>query len=227
MEERKQNLLKLIIENYIETAEPIGSKFLVEQADLDVSGATVRNEMRELEEEGYLTHPHTSAGRIPTDLGYQYYVDNLMKVKELRKHDISELQTIRNSEKNPEAAMKLVGKFSADRTGAAVIISYGPDSVYYTGISYLFLQPEFLDHSHMVSISSIFDHCEEHMRDVYRAVGEAKEPKTLIGKYNPLGSACSLTITRLPNDVLFTIMSPLRTDYARNLALLEKIRTLF
>ena len=73
MTERKIKLLKLIIENYIKTAEPIGSKFLANSGDLDVSAPTVRNEMRELESEGFLTHPHTSAGRIPTEEGYRFY----------------------------------------------------------------------------------------------------------------------------------------------------------
>ena len=77
--ERKQQLLKLIIENHIETAEPIGSKFLVSSGDLKVSDATVRNEMRDLENAGFLTHPHTSAGRIPTEEGYKYYVNDLIK----------------------------------------------------------------------------------------------------------------------------------------------------
>ena len=69
METRKRELLKLIVENYIETAEPVGSKFLIQRGNISVSAATVRNEMHELEREGYLTHPHTSAGRIPTELG--------------------------------------------------------------------------------------------------------------------------------------------------------------
>ena len=66
METRQQQLLNLVIENHIATAEPVGSKFLVSEGNLDWSEATVRNELRILEEEGYLTHPHTSAGRIPT-----------------------------------------------------------------------------------------------------------------------------------------------------------------
>jgi len=81
MENRKDKLLQLIIENYLETADPVGSKFLIESADLELSGATVRNEMRELEEEGFLSHPHTSAGRIPTEKGYGYYIGKIMKVR--------------------------------------------------------------------------------------------------------------------------------------------------
>ena len=66
------------LENYLETAEPVGSSFLVEAEGLELSGATIRNEMRDLEEQGFLTHPHTSAGRIPTELGYKYYIKNII-----------------------------------------------------------------------------------------------------------------------------------------------------
>ena len=92
LDSRKEQLLKLIIETYIDTAEPVGSQFLVSSGKLDVSGATVRNEMRELEDAGYLMHPHTSAGRIPTESGYQYYIKNLVNKAEPKKAEISEYE---------------------------------------------------------------------------------------------------------------------------------------
>ena len=81
LETRKEKILGLIVDSYTQNAEPVGSKFLVEECGLEVSGATVRNEMRDLEEQGYLTHPHTSSGRMPTEIGYQYYVEHIMKPK--------------------------------------------------------------------------------------------------------------------------------------------------
>lgn len=77
---RKKKILTAVIENYIRTGEPVGSKTLIEKAGLDVSSATVRNEMVDLTSRGYLVQPHTSAGRIPTEQGYRYYVDNVMSV---------------------------------------------------------------------------------------------------------------------------------------------------
>ena len=79
MEIRKQEILKATIDNYIETAEPVGTKLLSEHESFDVSPATVRSELNNLEKEGYLTQIHTSSGRVPTDKGYRYYVDTLMK----------------------------------------------------------------------------------------------------------------------------------------------------
>jgi heat-inducible transcriptional repressor len=90
---RQQNILGLVIKIYIETAQPIGSKTLLELHELGVSPATVRGEMQELERLGYLTHPHTSAGRVPTDKGYRYFVERLLGDVEL---PLTEQNTIRH-----------------------------------------------------------------------------------------------------------------------------------
>ena len=79
MDERKKNILHAIIQDYVETVEPVGSNTIARKYNLDVSSATIRNEMADLEEMGYIEQPHTSSGRIPSDKGYRYYVDFLMK----------------------------------------------------------------------------------------------------------------------------------------------------
>ncbi|HEV7536078.1 MAG TPA: heat-inducible transcriptional repressor HrcA, partial [Acidimicrobiia bacterium] len=84
MDERKAAILKALIEEYVETGQPVGSGTVAREAGLGVSSATVRNEMAVLEREGYVTHPHTSAGRIPTDKGYRHFVDHLARSKELQ-----------------------------------------------------------------------------------------------------------------------------------------------
>jgi heat-inducible transcriptional repressor len=84
MDERKAAILKAVIEEYVETGQPVGSTTAARAAALGVSSATVRNEMALLEREGYVTHPHTSAGRIPTDKGYRFFVDHLARSKELQ-----------------------------------------------------------------------------------------------------------------------------------------------
>src|SRR6266540_4005566 len=74
---RKVAVLRAVVEEYVRSGEPVGSETIAEHAGIGVSSATIRNEMAALEEQGYLTHPHTSAGRIPTDPGYRHYVDSL------------------------------------------------------------------------------------------------------------------------------------------------------
>ncbi len=83
LDDRKLEVLRAIVEDYVETQEPVGSKALVERHQLGVSSATVRNDMAVLEEEGYIRQPHTSAGRVPTDAGYRLFVDRLSRVKPL------------------------------------------------------------------------------------------------------------------------------------------------
>ena len=90
--ERQEGLLKLIVEEYIKTAKPVGSKALCDA--MKCSSATIRNEMASLEETGLLEKTHTSSGRIPSDKGYRYYVDNIMQPKELTGEDMLKLQTI-------------------------------------------------------------------------------------------------------------------------------------
>ncbi|MCS7060163.1 MAG: HrcA family transcriptional regulator, partial [Anaerolineae bacterium] len=80
---RQQAILKMVVQNYVATAQPVSSKSLIGRGKLNVSSATVRNEMAVLEEMGYLTHPHTSAGRVPTDQGYRYFVEHLLDDVEL------------------------------------------------------------------------------------------------------------------------------------------------
>lgn len=82
LDERKVKILKAVIQNYLETGEPVGSRTISKYTDLKLSSATIRNEMADLEELGYIVQPHTSAGRIPTDKGYRLYVDDLMRQKE-------------------------------------------------------------------------------------------------------------------------------------------------
>ena len=91
LDERKQKILQAIIRNYMETGEPVGSRTISKYSDLNLSSATIRNEMSDLEEMGYIVQPHTSAGRIPSDKGYRLYVDHIMEEK---NHEVQELNDL-------------------------------------------------------------------------------------------------------------------------------------
>lgn len=93
LDERKRRILSAVIKAYIETGEPVGSKFLISREKLDLSSATVRNEMNELEKEGLIQKPHTSAGRIPTNEGYRFYVSNALSKYELSPYETAVLET--------------------------------------------------------------------------------------------------------------------------------------
>ena len=91
LDERKRKILKAIIQTYLDTGEPVGSRTISKYTDLNLSSATIRNEMSDLEELGYILQPHTSAGRIPSDKGYRLYVDELMKEKDREVSEIKDL----------------------------------------------------------------------------------------------------------------------------------------
>jgi len=223
MTDRKQALLKFIIEEYITTAEPVGSSFVTKKSSLNVSPATIRNEMRDLEEEGYLTHPHTSAGRIPTELGYQYYVESIMQAEDIAKVIQKSVKDAVGKSTDKREQVKHVAKFAAEHLQSSIIVAFNPHSVYYTGISYLFAQPEFRDSAYTVNISRIFDHCEEHMDEMYELIGEG-QTEVLIGDNNPFGSSCGLVGTRV-GDTLFTVLAPIRMNYAKAVGLLTYIHS--
>lgn len=100
MDERKKRILQSIIDDYISTAEPVGSRTVARKHELGLSSATIRNEMADLEEMGYLTQPHTSAGRIPSDKGYRFYVDQLMKQSELTMEEIYSIKSAMDTKIN-------------------------------------------------------------------------------------------------------------------------------
>lgn len=121
LDERKAKILNAIIRTYLETGEPVGSRTISKYADMNVSSATIRNEMADLEELGYIIQPHASAGRIPSDMGYRFYVDHLMQEKE---QEVAEMKSfvIERTEKM-EQVLKQVVKVLAANTNYATMIS--------------------------------------------------------------------------------------------------------
>ena len=91
LDDRKYKILQAVIRNYLETGEPVGSRTISKYTDLNLSSATIRNEMADLEELGYILQPHTSAGRIPSDKGYRLYVDRMMAEKEREVEEMKEM----------------------------------------------------------------------------------------------------------------------------------------
>ena len=100
LSERKHTILRAIIQNYLETGEPVGSRTLSKSTDLKLSSATIRNEMADLEDLGYIFQPHTSAGRIPSDKGYRLYVDMLMQDKEQELEEIKSVMLEKTDRKS-------------------------------------------------------------------------------------------------------------------------------
>ena len=144
--DRKKKILKAIIKTYMETGEPVGSRTISKDGDLNVSSATIRNEMSDLTDLGYIVQPHTSAGRIPSDKGYRLYVDELMREKEDEIEEIRNLM-IEKTDKM-EKVLKKVAKVLASNTNYATMVSVPQ----YSGSKLKFIQLSRVNELQLVAV---------------------------------------------------------------------------
>ena len=237
--ERQSALLQAIVQEYIKTARPVGSQVLVEEYGFEFSPATIRNDMAALEEGGYIRQPHTSAGRIPTEKGYQYYIQHFLAPKELRsaqKAALSEVvrqpsaidRTDRNNPSRDQQWIQQLAKTLSALTNDAVIVSADGDQLFYTGMSHMFRQPEFSDDSELlVSIGEVFDRMDETMKHMRSVASD--NVQVLVGKQNPLSHQCSMVLSEYEfgngRSTVVSIFGPMRMNYDQNVAILEYIET--
>jgi heat-inducible transcriptional repressor len=123
-EERRLDVLRAIVEDYVRTREPVGSRVLTERHNLGVSPATVRNDMAALEDEGYIAQPHTSAGRIPTDKGYRLFVDRLTTVKPLSQPERRAIEEFLEGALDLDEVVARAGRLLAELTGQVALVQY-------------------------------------------------------------------------------------------------------
>ena len=222
MDKRREQLFKQIVKIYLATAEPVGSLFLADKFG-DVSSATIRNEMMALEQDGYIYQPHISAGRVPTEKGYKFFVENFVDV-EKRDEKVDKKMAAAVKDFKDDEKIKAVGRTAAEISQEAVIVAFSPNQLYFTGLSNLFAKPEFSEQVTVTSVSQILDHCEEMMPSVLELIGGGK--KVLIGTDNPFGKMCSFIAAPIRGNGLFGILGPMRMDYEKNLGLVNYIKTL-
>lgn len=138
-EDRRLDVLRAIVEDYVQTREPVGSRMLTERHQLGVSPATVRNDMAALEEAGLIAQPHTSAGRIPTDKGYRLFVDRLAEVKPLSVPQRRAIETFLSEAVDLDDVMTRAGRLIAQLTGQVAVVQY--PSLRRSGLRHLELVP--------------------------------------------------------------------------------------
>ena len=146
LDERKMKILQAVVRNYLETGEPVGSRTISKYTDLNLSSATIRNEMADLEDLGYIVQPHTSAGRVPTDKGYRLYVDCMLADKEKEVEDMKEM-LLQKSDKLDDM-LKEAAKVLATNTNYATMIS----SPRYHQNKLKFLQLSRVDADHLLAV---------------------------------------------------------------------------
>lgn len=157
--QRQIQILKTIIEEYITTAEPVGSETLEKKYNLGVSPATIRNEMVKLTKLGMLLQPHTSGGRSPTPVALKYYVDNLMKTKDLSvAEEVAVKEKIWDYRQEVDKLLREATKALADKTKALAITATKDGDLYYAGAANILDMPEFYDYELTHSLLATLDH---------------------------------------------------------------------
>jgi len=223
---RKKKILKMLIEEYIEKAKPISSSELVKDDLANLSSATIRNEMLDLTRMGLLYQPHTSAGKIPTVYGFDFYLENFLREFELSVLEKTIFRQIKK--KNPEKreAIKEMARKLAEISGGVVIIAFSKNDFYYTGFSYLFRQPEFKDLTLICDISEVIDRLDETMKNIFDRI---EKTAVLVGNKSPFGSksAVIFDLFRIDNQkIVIGILGLIRMNYNKNIALVNYIKEL-
>jgi heat-inducible transcriptional repressor len=190
---RQQDILSAIVEQYAEVASPVGSTLLAKL--FNVSSATIRAEMAELERRGYITQPHTSAGRVPTDKGYRLYVNNLNEASEQKLPGRAEkaLSARVQQAGAPERMIRNAVDTLVELTHNLGLATIG-NQLYMSGLSNLFGQPEFISGHQAQQVARLLDNLEPWLREA-----APNEPLSVyIGQENPVGrtAGASLIISR-------------------------------
>jgi heat-inducible transcriptional repressor len=214
MTERQDKILSAIIEQYAEVAYPVGSSLLSKL--FNVSPATIRSEMAELERLGFVTQPHTSAGRIPTDKGYRHYVNSLGSTNSLLQSSGAHraISARVNSGGIPERVIRNAVDTLVELTHNLGLATIG-HQMYMSGLSNLFGQPEFIQKAQVQEVARLLDNIEPWLREA-----APNEPLSVyIGNENPIGrsAGCSLIISRFNSpfsgNSYIGVLGPTRQSY--------------
>lgn len=172
LDERKAAILRAVVEEYIDTAQPVGSAHVVRSSGVQVSSATVRNDMATLEQEGYLRQPHTSAGRIPTEKGYRFFVDNLGQPASLRRNDAVQVRSFfEQAHGELEQMLQDTSRLLGDLTSyAGVVVGPGPTEATVRSVQVVGITPT----TALVVVVLSNGAVEKHTIELGEAVGEER-----------------------------------------------------
>ena len=216
MTTRQEKLLAAIVEQYAEVASPVGSSLLAKA--FGVSSATVRSEMAELERQGYIKQPHTSAGRVPTDKGYRYYVNQLAESDTNKPAVENRAQRALAARVGvggvPEQTIRNAVDTLVELTHNLGLATIG-EQLYMSGLSNLFGQPEFMHPGQVQEVARLLDNLEPWLHET----APNKPLSVYIGRENPLGrgAGCSLIISRFRSPFsdrsYIGVLGPTRQSY--------------
>jgi len=222
---RKKDVLKFLVETFVHTNQPVGSMQVAEQLPYEVSSATIRNDMVEMTALGLLTQPYTSAGRIPTDVGYKHYVKILIEErKELSKKQRGMLERHFKNLKNLQEKYQLAAKLLAELSGSVGFLMDDTKRVYMSGLSNMAKLPEFSDESFRVNLMQALERPEELVRNLPSLL-DSKDINVLIGD-NPQIEKATIVISNFGHNgkKIISIIGPTRMQYKKALPLVDYIK---
>lgn len=237
--------MKTVIEEYVNLAEPIGSKFLSQKYDWGISAATIRNDLAELAEEGYLEQPHTSAGRIPTDKGYRFFIqslreDNMSAEKKFLKIINSVFESINEEHRLFREIARTLAELSGNMGIAGLIDpirDYGSNGageyeIFKCGMSRLLRQPEFDEIDEFWRFADDFETLDRRICECAPELCETRRARVFIGRENPLAENEELSLVisgyekKDGRKGVAGILGPKRMKYGRNISLVDYISNL-
>lgn len=219
LSKRQQDILQAIIQEYVDTAEPVGSEYMVSKYGFEFSPATTRNEMVELTTQGYLAKDHVSAGRIPTPLAFRYYVKNLMNEKQLPVvNEVAIKQRLWEHRHNMDHMLKQAAYAVADELHNLTFLITDDGTVYTAGAAHILRHPEFYDIDLTRTVLHLIDRYDM-LHAMVNQLAEESELGLILGDETglPNMSGCGLVITRLhlPHGQggFLSVFGPYRLDY--------------
>lgn len=233
MNERQEKILSAVIEEYTQTAIPVGSQVLVGKYKFKVSPATIRNDMMTLEKDGFLYQPHISSGRIPTDKGYRYFVEKVMKDKELSKEEQQNMQRefLKLKAQNTRLTRTTAKLLSHVSGNFAISGLLDNDEFADFGMRELMEEPEFKELDEMCRLVEMLDYVDEKFDKLTKGIKEG-ETRIFIGKENPIDRTanCSMIVSpyRLSSGEkgILALIGPKRMAYAKNKSMIEYVKKL-
>ncbi len=230
---RKERVLGIVVNEYVKTITPVSSSLIVQEYLPDLSSATIRNILAELEAEGYLTHPHVSAGRIPTQEGYRYYVDNLMaEIKLLEEEKARIRQEYEREVKDLEHLLEKTSEVLSDVTQYTSIVSVDcwEGRLFCRGTKYIVTYPEYQDIQKIRDILIMLEEKERILSILNQEL--EKKVKILIGQEiscEMISDSCSLAVSEFKTSLgahgRIAVLGPTRMNYARVVSTLNYFKS--
>jgi transcriptional regulator of heat shock response len=221
MHERRLEILRAIVDEYVATQEPVGSKAIAERHGLGVSPATIRNEMAALEHDGLITQPHTSAGRIPTNSGYRVFVDRIAEVKPLSNPERRAIESFMSGASDLEDVMSRTGKLLAQITKQVAVVQMpSQDRVVLSGTANLARS----NHDEAAMLHPILEALEEQVVLLRLLSDSSPTVNVRIGDEQPsVGLRSTSVVTMGYGQGAIGILGPTRMDYASSMAAVHAV----